>query len=99
KGWEHLLEAVALLERERDDFRLEIVGDGPRRGEYEAIRRRLGLEDRVLFSGWKTKDEVASLMRAADVFVLASRYDSNPCALIEALASGLPVVATAVGGI
>jgi L-malate glycosyltransferase len=99
KGWEHLLEAVALLERERDDFRLEIVGDGPGRPDYEALRQRLGLEQRVQFSGWKTKDDVATLMRAADVFVLASRYDSNPCALIEALASGLPVVATAVGGI
>lgn len=99
KGWEYLLEAVALLAHQRDDFRLEIVGDGPRRPEYEAIRERLGLQERVLFRGWRTKDDVAELMRRADLFVLASRYDSNPCALIEALASGLPVVATAVGGI
>lgn len=99
KGWEYLLEAVALLERRRDDFRLEIVGDGPLRGEYEQVQRRLGLGDRVTFTGWRGKDEVAELMRGADLFVLASRYDSNPCALIEALASGLPVVATAVGGI
>jgi glycosyltransferase involved in cell wall biosynthesis len=99
KGWEYLLEAVALLARSRSDFHLDIVGDGPLREEYERTRRRLGIESHVTFTGWRTKDEVADLMRAADTFVLSSRYDSNPCALIEALASGLPVVATHVGGI
>jgi glycosyltransferase involved in cell wall biosynthesis len=99
KGWEYLLEAAGLLAAERDDFHLDIVGDGPLRAEYEAAGRARGLTERVTFTGWRTKDEVASLMRDADVFVLASRYDSNPCALIEALATGLPVVATAVGGI
>jgi len=99
KGWEYLLEAAGRLSHDRDDFHLDIVGDGPLRPEYEAIQQREGLTERVTFTGWKTKDEVASMMRDSDLFVLASRYDSNPCALIEALASGLPVVATAVGGI
>jgi glycosyltransferase involved in cell wall biosynthesis len=99
KGWEYLLQAVALLAARRDDFALEIVGGGELLGEYEALRGQLGLERIVSFSGWRTKAEVAERMRAADVFALTSRYDSNPCALIEALGSGLPVVATAVGGI
>ncbi len=99
KGWEYLLEAVARLARERSDFHLRIVGDGPLREKFERMRQELAIENYVTFTGWRTKDEVADLMRDADVFVLSSRYDSNPCALIEALASGLPVVATNVGGI
>jgi glycosyltransferase involved in cell wall biosynthesis len=98
-GMDYLLEAVALLGRERRDFHVEVVGDGDLRGELEAQRRRLGIEELVSLAGWRTKPEVAELMRGADLFVLTSRYDSNPCALIEALGTGLPVVATAVGGI
>lgn len=99
KGWEFLIEAVSLLTRTRRDFRVEIVGDGQLRSRYEELVRRRGLADLVTFHGWVPKDEVPRLLRAADFFVLTSRYDSNPCAVIEALASGLPVVATAVGGI
>ncbi len=99
KGYDYLLEAVALLAERRRDFEVEIVGDGELRGEYEALRQRLGIEELVSFLGLRPKDEVASRMRNADLFVLTSRYDSNPCALIEALGSGLPAVATAVGGI
>ena len=99
KGWEYLFEALALLARERDDVGLEVIGDGPQRAELEALRARLGLEERIRLDGWRTKQEVADAMRSADVFTLTSRYDSNPCALIEALGSGLPVVATRVGGI
>lgn len=96
KGYEFLLDAVARVDR---DLRIEIVGDGPLRGELEARARRLGVDDRVAFRGLVPKPEVAALLRRADAFLLTSRYDNNPCALIEALASGLPVVATAVGGV
>jgi glycosyltransferase involved in cell wall biosynthesis len=96
KGYEFLLEAVARIPR---DLQLDIVGDGPLRPELEARARRLGLDKRVSFRGLRPKPEVAALLREADAFVLTSRYDNNPCALIEALASGLPVVATAVGGV
>jgi glycosyltransferase involved in cell wall biosynthesis len=99
KGWDYLLEAVALLSRRRDDFRLEIVGDGELREESEALARRLGIGELVTFRGWAPKEEVPELLRGADLFVMTSRYDSNPCAVIEALACGLPVVGTAVGGI
>jgi len=96
KGYEFLLEAVAQLDRE---LRLEIVGDGPQRRELEQLAARLGVRDRVAFRGLLPKAEVAGVLRDADAFVLTSRYDNNPCAVIEALASGLPVVATAVGGV
>ncbi len=99
KGYEFLLEAAARLAGEGRAFHLDVIGDGPNRDAYEALARSLGVGDRVTFHGLRTKPEVAAAMRAADLFVLTSRYDNNPCVLIEAMASGLPVVATAVGGI
>ena len=99
KGWEFLLEAVALLARKGRDFHLDIVGDGELRERYEQLAERLAVSDRVTFHGWLPKDDVARRVREADVFVTTSRYDSNPCAVIEALSSGVPVVGTAVGGI
>jgi glycosyltransferase involved in cell wall biosynthesis len=100
KGYDVLLEAVALLARRRRDFHVDVVGHGGELlPEYEALRRRLGVEELVSFVGLRPKEEVAARMRNADLFVITSRYDSNPCALIEALGSGVPAVATAVGGI
>jgi glycosyltransferase involved in cell wall biosynthesis len=99
KGYEYLLEALALLRADGRDLELDIVGDGPERAAYTHLASELGLDGHVVFHGIVPKTEVASRMREASLFVLTSRYDNNPCVLIEALASGLPAVATAVGGI
>jgi glycosyltransferase involved in cell wall biosynthesis len=99
KGIDFLLEAVRLLDERGLRFTLEIAGDGPRRAEYEEHARRAGVEERVRFLGLLPKPELAERMRAADLFVLASRFENNPCVVMEALASGLPVVATRVGGV
>ncbi len=99
KGYEFLLEAIALLARQGRDVWLDVVGDGPGREPYERLAAELGVDDRVLFHGLLPKQEVARMMREAELFVLTSRYDNNPCVVIEAMASGLPIVATAVGGI
>jgi glycosyltransferase involved in cell wall biosynthesis len=99
KGVDYLLDAVALLARERNGFRLDVVGDGELRGDYEAQARRLGIANLVEFHGFRPKAELAEAMRRADLFVLASRFENNPCVVLEAMASGLPVVATRVGGL
>jgi glycosyltransferase involved in cell wall biosynthesis len=99
KGWEDLLDAVALLRERGRPLHLDIYGDGGLRAKLEAQVSRLGIGDLVTLHGWCPKDEVAEHLRESDVFVITSRYDSNPCAVIEALASGVPVVGTAVGGI
>ena len=95
KGVESLLDAApAVLGRVRA-ARFLVVGDGPRAG---ALRRRAApLGDRVAFTG--RRDDVPSLLAAADLFVLASRDDAFPTAVIEAMAAGLPVVAADSGGI
>jgi glycosyltransferase involved in cell wall biosynthesis len=98
KGHAYLLEAMARLHDERE-LTLEIVGDGELRGALAQRARRLGLGDAVRFHGERPKEEVAELMRAADLFVLPSLFENLPCVLIEAMASGLPAVATSVGDV
>jgi glycosyltransferase involved in cell wall biosynthesis len=99
KGIPHLFEALLLLRKKRDDFTLHIVGDGPNRKEYEEMVKSLGLNEVVRFYGLQPKKKVAEFMRQADLFVLPSLWENLPCVLIEAMASGLPIVSTNVGGI
>ena len=73
------------------------IGDGPLRREVEARCQRVGLDSRMHFAG--ERDDVQSLLPALDVFVMTSLYEGLPCAVIEAMRCGLPVVATAVNGV
>jgi glycogen synthase len=98
KGVDVLLEALALVPG-RERLRLDVVGEGTLRPGYEELAERLGLGETVTFHALEPKPALAERMRQADVFVLASRYENNPCVVLEAMASGLPVVATRVGGI
>ncbi|MDQ7857872.1 MAG: glycosyltransferase [Armatimonadota bacterium] len=76
---------------------LLLVGDGPLRADLEARCRAAGLAGRVVLTG--VRDDVPAVLRRADVFVLASRWEGLPLAIIEAMMSGLPIVATTVGGV
>jgi glycosyltransferase involved in cell wall biosynthesis len=99
KGIPYLLRALAQLKEKRQDFVLDIVGDGPNRQEYEELTNKLELGEMVRFHGLKSKPEVAEYMRQCDFFVLPSLWENLPCVLIEAMASGIPVIATDVGGV
>ena len=77
--------------------RLILVGDGPLLPDLMAQVRRDGLEERVTFMASTT--DIPALLRTADVFVLSSRWEGLPLAIIEAMMSGLPVVGTRVGGV
>jgi glycosyltransferase involved in cell wall biosynthesis len=92
-----MLRAVRLVVDKVPGFRLDVVGDGPSRPELEALRSTLGLGDHVRFHGYR--DEVGPYLASADFFVLSSTSEGVPLALLEAMASGLPGVATDVGGI
>ncbi len=87
-----LLQAMTSLR----DVRAVIVGDGLERAQLKAMSEQLGLGDHVHFTG--RQDDVRSWLAAMDVFVLSSDWEGMPNAVLEAMAVGLPVVATAVGG-
>jgi glycosyltransferase involved in cell wall biosynthesis len=80
------------------DLALIIVGDGPERPRLEATSRTLGMQDRVVFTGAREQSDTLALMAACDLFVLNSTVEGFPHVVLEALALGLPVIATAVGG-
>ncbi len=97
KGIRYLLEALAALTREIDDLRLEIAGDGSLRSFLEQECHRLGISSHVSFIGWR--DDLPTVMAGWDVFVQPSLDEGFPIATLEAMAAGLPVVASAVGGL
>jgi len=92
-----LLSAIARVHATGLNVCWLVVGDGVLRSMLEREVDSLGLQDRVRFLGLKRPDEIAELLRAADVFALSSAYEGMPMALLEALGSGLPVVTTDVG--
>jgi len=96
KDYATLLDALALLSARGRRFHAALVGDGPERGELEARAARLGLTERTTFLG--ERPDVERLLPGMDVFVLSSREEGIPNALLEAMAAGRPAVATAVGG-
>ncbi|HKM99400.1 MAG TPA: glycosyltransferase [Candidatus Binataceae bacterium] len=93
-----LFKALCQLRRKRDDWRLDIVGEGQGRVEYERQAAELKISDVVTFRGMRSRQEVAEFMREADLFVLPSRVETFSVPAAEALAAGLPVVATSCGG-
>jgi glycosyltransferase involved in cell wall biosynthesis len=92
-----LLRAFALVVRELPDVHLRIAGDGPLRGVLAAQVEALGLSAHVSFAGDVAHDRLPDLYRAADLFVLSSRYESQSLVALEAAACGCPVIGTAVG--
>ena len=77
---------------------LDLVGDGELRGDLERQTRSLGLDDRVRFHGYVSRDRLAEMMRDADLHLLPSLRESQPHVVAEALATGMPTVATDAGG-
>ncbi len=106
KGMHHLVDACAALVQRDIAVRCRIVGDGPQRGPLQRQIERLGLTECVELMGPRPHAEVAALLAAADVFVLASelagevgRRDVIANVIVEAMAAGLPVVASKVPGV
>jgi len=97
KGLIHLLAACAKLLRDGVPLKVLIVGDGPQRKELEQLSLELGLGDRVVFAGFR--EDIAEWILCMDVFVLPSLTEGTPISLLEAMACGVPVIASAVGGV
>jgi sugar transferase (PEP-CTERM/EpsH1 system associated) len=91
-----LLRAARRIADARPGFRLALVGDGPEREGLERLRRELALEEIVRFHGHR--DDVRTLLLESDLFMLSSVSEGLSLTLLEAMAAGLPVIATDVGG-
>jgi glycosyltransferase involved in cell wall biosynthesis len=97
KGHDTLLSAARRVVRNQPEVEFLFVGDGPLRGALEDQVHASGLARNVRFLG--ERSDVAALLGAADLFVLPSRSEASPNSVVEAMAAGLPVVATRVGGV
>jgi glycosyltransferase involved in cell wall biosynthesis len=97
KGHRHLVEAARRVVQELRDAHFVVLGDGRERRRLGEQARRLGLNGRFLFPGFR--DDARQVMAQADVLALPSLTEGLPNVLLEAFAAGVPVVATAVGGV
>ncbi|MDP3937193.1 MAG: glycosyltransferase family 4 protein [Deltaproteobacteria bacterium] len=97
KGHETLLEAFDRLRRVHPESQLVLIGDGPLRTSIESTARRLGLADRTLFLGHR--NDVPALTAQLDAATLCSAYEGMGRVVVEAMAAGVPVIASRVGGI
>ena len=99
KGVPVLLEALSEIAQNFPGLRVTLIGDGPERANLEARAHCLGLDSVVHFTGYMSQSQVAEILSEADALVLPSFAEGVPVTLMEAMASGLPVLATRVGGI
>ena len=97
KGYEFLLRAVPQLRDEIPNVRVVIAGTGPAEGDLKKLISSLGIEANVRLLGFC--DDVSLVLDSADIYVQPSLVEAFPIAILEASASGLPVVATSVGGV
>ena len=97
KGLDWMLRLTPPLLDQLPDCRLLIVGDGPQQAELQRLCRNLGIAERIHFAGWRP--DLAEILRGCALLVLPSRWEGMPNVLMEAMASGLPIVATRAPGV
>jgi glycosyltransferase involved in cell wall biosynthesis len=98
-GLDTAIRALALARKAIPDIQLKIAGSGPQRAELEQLAERLGLRSAVAFLGRLDRSQVVDLYHSAHAMLNPSRVDNMPNSVLEALACGLPVISTNVGGV
>lgn len=97
KGVNYLIEAASMLKKISIDFKIAIVGDGQKKNELISLANSKGLDSEIIFAGFQK--DIEKWIPAFDVFVLPSLTEGTPMALLEAMSMGVPVIASAVGGV
>jgi colanic acid/amylovoran biosynthesis glycosyltransferase len=99
KGLPVLFESLRMLADQGYDFELTLVGDGVDRLELEKLGKEFGISQRLIFAGYVSQDGVREYLQQSDIFILPSFAEGVPVSLMEAMACGVPVLATYVGGV
>lgn len=99
KGVEYLIEAMKTIKVNYDNIKLLIIGEGEDRDKLKDLVNKLGLDDCVEFAGQISNHEIPKYMKKSDIFVLPSLSEGFPNVILEAMAAGLPIVSTNVGGV
>lgn len=99
KGHDILIEAIKKISETDLESHFLIVGEGDFRNYLELQIQSLGLEKRITLAGYQDRDTVYSIVKSSDIFIMPSRYEGTPIALLEAAALGIPIISTNVGGI
>ena len=96
KGLDLAMRALAGLKALEWEWR--IAGDGPQMDFLKRLARELGIHERVAFLGWQSRDQIIEQYRQSNLFLFPSRHEGMPNAVLEAMASGLPVIASRIAG-
>jgi glycosyltransferase involved in cell wall biosynthesis len=96
KGLDLAMHALGALKEL--DWEWRIAGDGPEMEALQSLAQELGINDRVFFLGWQSRQQILESYRQANAFLFPSRHEGMPNAILEAMASGLPVIATCIAG-
>jgi glycosyltransferase involved in cell wall biosynthesis len=96
KGLDLAMRALGELKELSWEWR--IVGDGPHLHVLQALAKELGIENRVHFLGWQSREQLIKSYKQANVFLFPSRHEGMPNAMLEAMASGLPVIGSCIAG-
>ena len=96
KGLDLAMRALGELKELTWEWR--IAGDGPQMQILQSLAKELGIEDRVRFLGWQSREHLIELYKQANIFLFPSRHEGMPNAMLEAMASGLPIIATCIAG-
>lgn len=96
KGLDLAIRALASLKQ--FDWQWCIAGDGPEMEALKSLARRHGIADRVTFLGWQSRQELLQCYKQSNLFLFPSRHEGMPNAVLEAMASGLPVIASRIAG-
>ena len=99
KGFDILIQTAHLLGKQLKNVHFLIVGDGQCKAELADQVNALGVNKSVTFAGYQDHETVLSFVKSSDIFIMPSRYEGTPIALLEAASLGIPVIASNVGGI
>jgi L-malate glycosyltransferase len=98
KGLEYLIKAMPKIIEKRKDTKLIIIGDGPEKARLKQLSVDLGVDKNIELHGYVPHEKLPQIYRSADIFILPSLYEGMSNTILEAMASGLPIITTNTGG-